>query len=101
MRRLLAIVMLLPLAGCFEDQKQQAASCDAEAQRTYPTERRETGSKWAAYVDTCMTAHEYDWRIGEKRCEVVNGMEANPYCYIPSGWLSRAIYRIEVGSASN
>jgi hypothetical protein len=88
--------MFIVLVACFDDQKREAAACDIEARRVYPGERIELS--WANYVTKCMEAHGYDWHISDKRCEVRIGMESNPYCYVPSGWLPRRLYDWEVGS---
>jgi hypothetical protein len=42
-KRIVAILLAFPLAGCFADQRQQAAACKLEALRLYPTDRPDMG----------------------------------------------------------
>jgi len=93
------IVLLADLlCGCFDDQKQQVASCRLEAMRTYPTQQLYVGGNVDNYIRTCMMAHGYDWNLMDKKCEVTDTLTANPYCYIPAGAIGRWIYSIEMGS---
>jgi hypothetical protein len=36
--RVMALLLLFALAGCFDDQKQQLARCDLDARHRYPNE---------------------------------------------------------------
>ena len=101
-RRLLPILLFLPLAGCFSDQKAQLAACEAAA----PTDRRGPALQG---TQTCMDKAGYrfiGWDDG-----VVCGMAAvikgqsladgtDALCFEPKNWLALKIYRIEVPSRS-
>jgi hypothetical protein len=81
MGRVIAVKLLLLLAGCNSDQKQQIAACQLEAIRIYPNGELYVGSKVEAYIITCMASHGYEWDIGDKQCHVENSMATNPHCY--------------------
>lgn len=98
LRRLLPLLLLLPLAGCFSDQKQQLMACEASAPRTGQ------GQPFKA-IQSCMDQAGYrfiGWDSG-----VVCGMAAvvkgqplkdgsDALCFEPKGWLALKFYRIEV-----
>lgn len=98
--RLLPILLFLPLAGCFSDQKAQLTACEAAAPRTG------AGEPFKA-TQSCMDKAGYrfiGWDDG-----VVCGMAAvikgqpladgtDALCFEPKNWLALKIYRIEVPS---
>ncbi len=99
-RHFLPLLLLLPLAGCFSDQKAQLRTCEASAPRTGLGEPFKT-------TKSCMENAGYrfiGWNDG-----VVCGMRAlvqgqpmadgtDALCFEPKGWLALKIYRIEVPS---
>jgi hypothetical protein len=98
----LLVLLLLTLSGCFNDQKQQLAKCELEA-RQYPPRSNEA----ITYINLCMQANGYEWDRIEKRCTVGRfddwSMDElrNPYCYEPTGWLARGLYRLQIGFQTN
>src|SRR5208282_1107214 len=121
MRKYVLLALALALTGCFEEQKRQAAVCEAQALRTYPTESFKSSPAIEHYIHVCMQAAGYETRL-TKRCaaheavleitarlesdetpagspsEVVRSVDqaAYPYCYAPDGWLWLALYRLEL-----
>jgi hypothetical protein len=101
MRRAVALLLVIPLCGCFADQKQQLAQCKLAALEKYSgkgdTDFGPTRNAISIYNSKCMAAHGYEDNLPDKRCQVTfwDAGYDNPYCYAPSGWLARKIYRIE------
>lgn len=101
-RTFLPLLLLLPLAGCFSDQKAQLTACEATAPRTGAGEPFRT-------IQSCMDKAGYrfiGWNDG-----VVCGMSAlvrgqhladgtDALCFEPKGWLALKLYRIEVPAKS-
>ena len=97
-RHLLALPLLLVLAGCFSDQKAKLNACMAEAPRAGP------GQPFKS-IQGCMDQAGYrfiGWNDG-----VVCGMNAviqgqplkdgtDALCFEPKGWLALKLDRIEV-----
>ncbi len=97
-RRFLPLLLLLPLAGCFADQKTRLTACEAGAPKTG------AGQPFKA-IQSCMDQAGYrfiGWNDG-----VVCGLSAvikgrtlaggaDALCFEPKGWLALKIYRIEV-----
>ena len=96
--RILTLFLLLPLAGCFSDQKAKLSACETAAPRTGP------GQPFKA-IQACMDQAGYrfiGWNGG-----VVCGMGAvvkgqsladgtDALCFEPKSWLALKIYRIEI-----
>ncbi len=97
-RHFLPLALLLPLAGCFADQKAQLAACEASAPKTG------AGQPFQS-IRGCMDRAGYrftGWDDGVV-CglgAVVKGRPltdgADALCFEPKGWLALKIYRIEV-----
>jgi len=97
---LIAIVLMLPLGGCFAEQEQQLASCKLEAMRLYPNENPAAfpSGKIGDYIDTCMGAHGYKFSLGPSSCKPHGyAFEIDPHCYVPTSWVGWLIYRLETG----
>jgi hypothetical protein len=101
MKRFAVLLLVWPLAGCFEDQQKQVATCELAAIKTYPDEQLVVGGHVEHYIISCMAAHGYNWDIHHKRCDVTNAMAKNPYCYVPSGKLAQLVYSLEIGGGAN
>jgi hypothetical protein len=105
-KRIVAILLAFPLAGCFADQRQQAAACKLEALRLYPTDRPDMGhlpdenvvADRSIYIQMCTAAHGYEYYSSQSACGPRSSSSSNEYCYAPFGWVQRLIYRIETGS---
>lgn len=78
------MLLVLPLSGCFQEQKQQVATCEFDARRTYPNLRLETSNDVGEFIKLCMKAAGYDWDLSDNKCQPGFRTEANPYCYVPS-----------------
>jgi hypothetical protein len=100
LRRLLPLLLLLPLAGCFSDQKAQLAQCETSAPRTGE------GQPFKA-IQGCMETAGYrfiGWDSGAacSMAAVVRGQPlkdgTDALCFEPKGWLALKLYRIEVPS---
>jgi len=87
------LLMALPLGGCylFEEQRDQAAFCELEAQRAFPTQRFARGNDVANYVQKCMTKAGYAWdeNTRHRQCQGEFKKENNPYCYVPMNRIDR------------
>jgi hypothetical protein len=88
------VLLTLPLAGCFADQKQQLASCKLEAIKLYPNEDQNYSIKVNHYVTTCMGVHNYEYDGSKTGCGVT-GNEQQPCCYEPTSWVGRLLYDLE------
>lgn len=85
--RCAAIVLLLPLGGCIEDQVQQVALCEAggvAAEATLDDTMR-----------GCMANNGYEWYLADPRCGTSDRMSRNPFCYQPSGRIARYLYQVQ------
>jgi hypothetical protein len=56
-------LLMLPLAACFNDQKQQLAQCELDAQQQHIYHDDEP-----RYTSTCMMAHGYEDSFTNKKC---------------------------------
>ena len=92
----IAIILLLPLGGCFADQEQQLASCKLEALRTYPNEPDVIlDAKIEDYMATCMETHGYKFSFAPSACKVATtSFKREPHCYVPTSLIGRLIYRL-------
>ncbi|HXS06682.1 MAG TPA: hypothetical protein VN723_07835 [Rhizomicrobium sp.] len=98
LRQFLPLLLVLPLVGCFADQKAQLAKCEYAAPRTGAGEPFKS-------VRDCMDQAGYrfiGWDDGitcglgavVKARALADGTDA--LCFEPKGWLALKIYRIEV-----
>jgi hypothetical protein len=90
-----AIVLLLPLGGCFADQQQQLASCKVDAMRLYPDKSPFISYTIEEYVTRCMEMHGYNYSSSLSAC--VAPTKDDPRCWAPTSWIGRLIYRLETG----
>ena len=81
-RSLIIVLLLLPVAGCFSDQKAAASRCTANAKAHYA---RLAGQSEEEYLDflggpivDCMKAAGYYYYEDQPDCD---GTASNPYCY--------------------
>jgi hypothetical protein len=100
------LLLLIALTGCFDDQKQRLAKCQLEAVQ-YPPRSVQA----VDHIRLCMQLNGYDWEtpaavksgkcVGPPRdlsdlSHYTKDELRNPYCYEPSGWLARLLYRLEI-----
>ena len=97
-RHLLSLLLLLPLAGCFADQKSRLAACEISAPKTG------MGQPFQSVRD-CMDKAGYRFIGWDDNvvCGLGAVVKARPLtdgtdalCFEPKGWLALKIYRIEV-----
>ncbi|HUO02881.1 MAG TPA: hypothetical protein VMU31_08885 [Rhizomicrobium sp.] len=103
-RTFVTLLLLLPLAGCYADQKAQLASCEKAADRS--PSHSAPGQPFKQ-IQACMDQAGYrfiGWNDGVV-CDmsaVVQGTMSptgsGAECFEPRGWLALKIYRIEVPS---
>jgi hypothetical protein len=99
-------LLMLPLCACYAEQKHEVAACQKQAFEKYferdstkPADYPElapTGSHEVhIYIANCMRAKGYveDW--SDRRCGSKLDVEANPYCYAPTGRLAFVAHKIE------
>ena len=92
MRPLAALILASALAGCIEDQSKQAASCQVDGARTFPTKTLRGDSPsidLADYIQACMRKEGYVFT-----CSYQN-LSAIPSCYEPNGTLARWVFSVE------
>lgn len=95
-RRCLVLLLVLPLAGCFEQQEAQLAKCQRETQPIgYPNDMRGFN---ADLMDNCMSTAGYRFDISHNDCELKPGIpiRVNAYCYVPAGAIQYWLYRTEM-----
>jgi hypothetical protein len=84
MRPLLAVFLLLPLSGCFSDQKAAAARCTATAKAQHPRSIDQTEEEYTDAlgnpITTCMKTAGYSYYPDQPDCDA---LASNPYCYYP------------------
>jgi len=82
MRALLVVLLLIPLAGCFSDQKNAAARCTAKAKAEHARSIDQSEEEYIDSLDgpisTCMKAAGYFYYSAQPDCD---GSFSNPYCY--------------------
>ena len=82
MRSLLIGLLLLPLAGCFSDQKAAASRCTATAKAQHPHLVDQSEEEYMDSLDNpiskCMKAAGYYYFSDQPDCD---GVHSNPYCY--------------------
>jgi hypothetical protein len=103
-RTFVILLLLLPLAGCYADQKAQLAACEKTADRSPPNDA--TGEPFK-HIQSCMDQAGYrfiGWNDGVvcDMAAVVKGQLSatgtDAECFEPKGWLALRIYRIEIPS---
>lgn len=99
-RHFLPLLLLLPLAGCFSDQKSQLGACEVAAPRTG------LGQPFKS-IQGCMDKAGYrfiGWDDGVvcNMAAVIKGQSmadgTDALCFEPKNWLALKLYRIEVPS---
>jgi hypothetical protein len=101
MRQCMSVLLVLSLAGCFDQQEAQLAKCKRETQPIgYPYDM--TGFN-ADLMDNCMSMAGYRFDISHKDCELRPGipLRVNAYCYVPAGPVQYWLYRAEMMLHSN
>jgi hypothetical protein len=103
-RTFVPLLLLLPLGGCYADQKAQLATCEIAADRS--PSRTAPGEPFKQ-IQGCMDQAGYrfiGWNDGVV-CDmgaVVQGRPsstgAGAECFEPKNWLALKIYRLEVPS---
>lgn len=103
-RTFVTLLLLLPLAGCYADQKSQLAVCEKAAGQN--PSHSAPGQPFKL-IQTCMDQAGYrfiGWNDGVV-CDmsavvqgVMSPMGSGAECFEPKGWLALKIYRIEVPS---
>jgi hypothetical protein len=103
-RSFVTLLLLLPLAGCYADQKSQLAVCEKAADQS--PSHSAPGQPFKQ-IQSCMDQAGYrfiGWNDGVV-CDmgsvvqgVMSPMGSGAECFEPKGWLALKIYRIEVPS---
>lgn len=98
--RFLPLLLLFPLAGCYEAQHKQLAECDAQAAAAFP--KPVPGQPLKA-IQACMEKAGYrfiGWNDGVV-CDMASLIRGQSnrgaaICFEPKDWLALKIYRLEV-----
>jgi len=91
-----ALLLTLPLAGCFDDQQVHLGKCQYEAQKSYPDTQLSMSQTMARMIKLCMKANGYEFEILGKKCVVDMETEANPYCYRPTRSFEALLFDLEM-----
>lgn len=101
-RTFVVLLLLLPLAGCYADQKARLAACEKAADQHLS--HAAPGEPFKQ-IQTCMDKAGYrfiGWNDGVvcDMAAVVQGRMSptgsGAECFEPKGWLALKIYRVEV-----
>jgi hypothetical protein len=87
---------VLFFSGCDEGQDQALAQCELNALSTY---KEPKAAGYGYYISACMRAAGFRWYMGPTKCEATDPLssaERNPYCYSPTGSLSRLLWRVRI-----
>ena len=91
MRREVALLMLISLAGCLPDQAKDMAACRTEADRFYQTDKAvDPEDPSSQYIIACMAAKGYNFTILPADCDSQYPLPTQPTCYSPdsgSDWI--------------
>jgi len=91
MRRAAAVLLLLPLCGCADDQTKSFAACQFSMARHFGEEQT-----WlAGEVEICMRAQGFKLQMSEY-CPYETISESKLLCYQPKTWLAQIGYKIEM-----
>ena len=97
-----AILLVLPLSGCFSDQRLSTTECELQAMRAIPAGslayRGNQGADMDRAMLQCMASHGYDSNSNQTKCKLRHEFMADPFCYTPKNQIERLIYWLETGS---
>jgi hypothetical protein len=91
MRRAAAVLLLIPLCGCVDDQTKTFAACQFSMARHFGEEKTWLGGE----VEICMRARGFNLQIS-KYCPYETISESKLLCYRPNTWLAQIGYKIEM-----
>jgi hypothetical protein len=111
-RLFIVFLCLLPLAGCYSEQKQQLAKCriqeDAYSRPGQTADANVTMMASSNRVELCMEAAGYEMATtNDTICHVGISSDqdymvtsdytraAMPICYQPTGWFAKLVFRFE------
>jgi hypothetical protein len=85
MRREVALLMLISLAGCLPDQAKDMAACRTEADRFYQTYKAiDPEDPSSQYIIACMAAKGYNFTILPADCDSQYPLPTQATCYAPN-----------------
>ena len=88
MRRAVALLLSLTLAGCLPDRAKDLAECQQEASRFYETYRAvDPDDPSSRYLIGCMAAKGYVFSIAAQDCRSERPFPNQAACYRPDSWL--------------
>jgi hypothetical protein len=91
-----ALLLLLLLTGCFDQQAVQLKKCEQQTHPLgYPSNM---GGFNADLMDACMKDAGYRFDVRHSFCEQKPGipLKVNAYCYVPDTPIRYWIYRVEI-----
>jgi hypothetical protein len=116
MRARLALSFLVFLSGCYSDQEQQEAACQLAADKFLDEHVKSSDSigniiEEGNLTQLCMREHGYAYAETTICVEkfpsppltaldatmvALTQKETSAFCYVPTGWVDRKIYDLEV-----
>jgi hypothetical protein len=99
---LIAVLELMFISGnvsagfFFENQKQQVTACELVGEAAHPDQRgTHNSSEIRQTIIGCLNDAGYEWAGDHHNCQEAP-VATNPYCYLPTGLLSRAFTHVQL-----
>lgn len=92
--RFFILLGLLPLGGCFDDQRASLAKCEIAT----PGDPNLFFSDYSRQMYLCMEAAGYEMDLSSDLCQpnINLALWVNPYCYSPTGKLQKEVHKVEM-----
>jgi hypothetical protein len=95
MRREIALLSTIALAGCLPDQTKDVATCRTEAERFYPMYNVvDPADPSSQFIIACMATKGYDFTVSPKDCDSRYPFATQSTCYAPNSWPGWTIYQL-------
>ena len=97
LKKLATLLLLLPLAGCYADQKRDLAQCVAQATAANPADTLSSADERhdaiGESVVQCMSHAGYQHNLADPQC--IDDVDFDIHCYVPKGLWAKAVYTFE------
>jgi hypothetical protein len=99
-KKLAILLLLLPLAGCYADQKRDLAQCVKQSSAATPLDTissvDERHDNIGESVVQCMQQAGYQHNLADPNC--IDDVDFDVHCYMPKGFWAKAVYTFEAKS---
>lgn len=80
----------------FESQKRQVTACELEGEAAHPEQRGVKNSpEIRKSILQCLNEAGYEWAGNHRNCQEAP-VATNPFCYLPTDFLSRAFTNVQL-----